>query len=576
MPRRPPSRTRLLLASCLASGLALGCVDLTSPPELRPCVEGKCDAMEPLRLDGAVANAGRGGQPGQGGLGGHAGTGARDSGLAGDAASADQRAEDVPAIGPRDTGSDAAALDRGPGAAVDLQAERDPLSPADAAADATEVAKAGDAPASIDDAGSGDTSGAVDARQDEPAPDAPQDPDAMLDATAPSLDLAADLEADAEADVAPDAPADLAVDAPADLPPDLAQDLPPDTVGTLPIGSACGAAGQCATGLCVDGRCCGSSCAGVCQACDLPGLEGTCTPVPEGQDPANECPIDAVATCGRDGVCSGQGACRLHLAVTECAPAGCSNATVTSPRFCDGAGTCRPPSTSTACAPYACGAGLTCGISCTSDAGCAAGNICVDSACVPATGAFLRGRFEPATGTYDLTALANMDWMHFGHDPGGAYVNRRAAPASGMQHLAMALVGATSFNRYNDRPLRFSWTDGAPTAMVSQTPWGIYADGMSNGFRITANAAATAARTLRIVVGVWQGRGKLVARLTDDSAPLYSEATLSAANTGQDRAYTIAYRAGTTGQSLIVEWTMDAIVAGQPGNTTLQAVTLSQ
>lgn len=56
-------------------------------------------------------------------------------------------------------------------------------------------------------------------------------------------------------------------------------------------GGFCSGVNQCAAGLsCTDSLCCSSSCSGVCQACDLAGTPGTCTPVPSGQDPDSECP----------------------------------------------------------------------------------------------------------------------------------------------------------------------------------------------------------------------------------------------------------------------------------------------
>ncbi len=55
-------------------------------------------------------------------------------------------------------------------------------------------------------------------------------------------------------------------------------------------GDSCTASNQCSAGLsCVDGVCCSSSCTGLCEACNVPGSEGTCAPVPAGQDPAGEC-----------------------------------------------------------------------------------------------------------------------------------------------------------------------------------------------------------------------------------------------------------------------------------------------
>jgi hypothetical protein len=55
-------------------------------------------------------------------------------------------------------------------------------------------------------------------------------------------------------------------------------------------GDACTVTTECGSGLsCVDGVCCTSSCEGTCMACNVAGHRGTCSPVPVGIDPANEC-----------------------------------------------------------------------------------------------------------------------------------------------------------------------------------------------------------------------------------------------------------------------------------------------
>ncbi|MBI5481414.1 MAG: proprotein convertase P-domain-containing protein [Deltaproteobacteria bacterium] len=72
-------------------------------------------------------------------------------------------------------------------------------------------------------------------------------------------------------------------------------------VADLDDGTACDRAAQCTSGHCVDGICCATACAGVCESCDQVGLEGTCTAIPAGTDPDDDCPGSAV--CGPAGAC---------------------------------------------------------------------------------------------------------------------------------------------------------------------------------------------------------------------------------------------------------------------------------
>jgi hypothetical protein len=61
---------------------------------------------------------------------------------------------------------------------------------------------------------------------------------------------------------------------------------------------------------CVDGRCCTSLCNGVCEACNVMGMEGDCKPIPNNTDPSNECV----------GHCNGLGACAPETYTTNVQP----------------------------------------------------------------------------------------------------------------------------------------------------------------------------------------------------------------------------------------------------------------
>ncbi len=100
-------------------------------------------------------------------------------------------------------------------------------------------------------------------------------------------------------------------------------------VPDLPPGGTCGRNQDCMPGLtCVDNTCCTSVCNGSCEACNLPGSQGTCTPVPPGADPAGECA--GFACTGYYAGFQGN-VCSPYAAVSD------------SVATCDGAGACRTP-----------------------------------------------------------------------------------------------------------------------------------------------------------------------------------------------------------------------------------------
>ena len=144
-------------------------------------------------------------------------------------------------------------------------------------------------------------------------------------------------------------------------------------------GVACGAGGECLSGFCAQGVCCGSACSGTCQSCALAGTVGTCTNVPAGSDPLNQCADLGNAACSTDGQCNGAGACRLYAAGTTCVAAACSGSTFTPARTCNGTGTCQT-TTSSSCAPYACGS-ASCRTTCTTSTDCSAPNTCNNGSC---------------------------------------------------------------------------------------------------------------------------------------------------------------------------------------------------
>jgi hypothetical protein len=167
----------------------------------------------------------------------------------------------------------------------------------------------------------------------------------------------------------------------------------------LDNGQGCASNGECASGACVDHVCCSTACDGACHACNVPGAEGTCTPIAAGEDPADECAMEAASTCGRDGTCDGAGACRRYGVGTECQPGSCTGSTETPASTCDVMGVCRS-ATARACAGGAVCQGASCATSCTADANCQTGFFCDGGVCRAkrSAGATCTGKSECASG----------------------------------------------------------------------------------------------------------------------------------------------------------------------------------
>jgi hypothetical protein len=83
-----------------------------------------------------------------------------------------------------------------------------------------------------------------------------------------------------------------------------------------PIGTACGANGECANSNCVDGYCCDSACNTLCEYCGRAAAPGICGPMPVNFDPKSpfcggyECDGTAFNSCP-PATCSNNNSCRL-------------------------------------------------------------------------------------------------------------------------------------------------------------------------------------------------------------------------------------------------------------------------
>ena len=161
--------------------------------------------------------------------------------------------------------------------------------------------------------------------------------------------------------------------------------LPPATCanglcGLKPPGAICASKAECLSGFCEQGVCCQTACTGICKSCALSASRGVCSNITAGTvDILSRCSDQGAASCGTDGYCDGNGACRLYSTSTVCAPAMCptntTNPTLTPSRNCNGLGVCQP-ATTIACAPYQCNGTTACLAACSTDSDCLSPNIC--------------------------------------------------------------------------------------------------------------------------------------------------------------------------------------------------------
>lgn len=172
---------------------------------------------------------------------------------------------------------------------------------------------------------------------------------------------------------------------------------PPTTKKAM--GQACGCNAECATDFCVDGVCCSSACTGGCMACNVPGLSGTCAPVPAGVPPVvpSQCKAGPAASCGLDGTCDGNGACRSYPDGTMCSAGTCEGTQIIGAKMCR-AGQCLAGG-NVICAPYLCNAATgSCFDTCASNAQCD-GKTCVAGSCgKKAIGALCSGASDCESG----------------------------------------------------------------------------------------------------------------------------------------------------------------------------------
>lgn len=169
---------------------------------------------------------------------------------------------------------------------------------------------------------------------------------------------------------------------------------------SLANGAKCSDEKQCDSGQCVDGVCCNARCEGQCEACDVAGSTGTCSPIKDGAPHGDRTACATAGNASCSGKCDGTARdhCAYPAAETKCATS-CSNAS-TIDTTCDGTGACAAPLAPVPCAHgLACADATSCRTTCTMDTDCTSGFSCQpDGTCGNATICLDSHTSKPAKG----------------------------------------------------------------------------------------------------------------------------------------------------------------------------------
>lgn len=169
-------------------------------------------------------------------------------------------------------------------------------------------------------------------------------------------------------------------------------------------------------------------------------------------------------------------------------------------------------------------------------------------------------------GRVDLSGEGSRDWVHWGQE--GTFSLERAK--DGDFQILEGAPTAPRFRHTNSQQ-RFAWRDGSPVADSDGSNVGINTCDKGNGFTLSVPAAKDS-RTLRLYVGVQNGRGRLEAKLSSGGGT--EVGTLEQRDGGLATAvFVITYRSDDAGK-LNLTWTTAETFGDGCGGVALQAATL--
>jgi prepilin-type N-terminal cleavage/methylation domain-containing protein/prepilin-type processing-associated H-X9-DG protein len=179
--------------------------------------------------------------------------------------------------------------------------------------------------------------------------------------------------------------------------------------------------------------------------------------------------------------------------------------------------------------------------------------------------------------TVDLTAEGTLDWITWNGAATTNFIRKNVTP---QKISTFSIVAGTPSHQAGTGGAdpKIAWSDGTPTASGGPVTDNLYVNGVGNGFSLTVPAEITP-HTLRVYLGVYTGSGitltgKLQASLSDNSATVAPETSITTSGGAIYKTATLTYSAASTAQTLTISWTVDSISSGTAGSVRLRAATL--
>jgi len=185
-------------------------------------------------------------------------------------------------------------------------------------------------------------------------------------------------------------------------------------------------------------------------------------------------------------------------------------------------------------------------------------------------GGNLSGHIAATPSQVDLTEEGKSDWAHWGLVTKNSFNHKRGVLP---QINNFRTIEGHIVKRYDDNAAGFSWTNGTPGQIAMDTHTGVFISGLGNGFEIAVPADPTP-RRLKVYVGLYGARGRFEARLSDFSAPPFTDVSLENPFNNRVGVYTLNYAAALPRQTLVLRYTASFLHDTQYGNVTLQATAL--